>query len=57
MKNYQTSLQVAKTEENPDIFIFTITTPTLRSQFKLPKSTVNQLRIDLERLLIQNKSI
>jgi hypothetical protein len=57
MNNFQTTLQVSRNKENSNIFIFTITTPTLRTQFKLPKKTVNQLRVDLERLLIQDKSI
>ncbi|MCF7873564.1 MAG: hypothetical protein K9L84_04130 [Candidatus Omnitrophica bacterium] len=52
MDKFKTTLQVSRSKENPDIFIFTISTPTLRTQFKLPKKTVNQLRVDLERLIV-----
>ncbi|MCF7869735.1 MAG: hypothetical protein K9L69_02925 [Candidatus Omnitrophica bacterium] len=53
MNNFKTTLQISKAKENPDIFIFTISTPTLRTQFKLPKKTANQLRVDLEKLIIK----
>ncbi|MCF7874865.1 MAG: hypothetical protein K9L72_03345 [Candidatus Omnitrophica bacterium] len=53
MGKFKTTLQISKSKDNPDIFIFTITTPTLRTQFKLPKTTANQLRVDLERILLE----
>ncbi|MCF7870800.1 MAG: hypothetical protein K9L95_01485 [Candidatus Omnitrophica bacterium] len=53
MSQFQTRLDIAKSKKNPDILIFTVTTPTLRTQFKLPKKTANQLRVDLEKLLLK----
>ncbi|MFO8053307.1 MAG: hypothetical protein R6U54_05070 [Candidatus Omnitrophota bacterium] len=53
MDKFQTTLQISRSKENPDIFIFTISTPTLRTQFKLPKKTANQLRVDLEKLIMK----
>ena len=38
---------------NADLFEFTISTPLLRSQFRVTRSIVNQLRVDLERALIK----
>lgn len=53
MDKFKTTLQISRSKENPDIFIFTISTPTLRTQFKLPKRTANQLRVDLEKLIMK----
>lgn len=36
---------------NSNLFEFTMTTPLLRSQFRIPRALVNQLRVDLERAL------
>ncbi len=38
---------------NSNVFEFTITTPLLRAQFRLPRPLVNQLRVELERALIK----
>jgi len=45
------NLSVRKVPNNQDLFEFTITTPLLRAQFRLPRPIINQLRVDLERLL------
>jgi hypothetical protein len=39
----------------PDMFEFTISTPLLRSQFRIPRQIVNQLRVDLEKALINKE--
>ncbi len=36
-----------------DTFEFVITTPTLKSQFILPRAMLNQLRIMIEKLLVK----
>lgn len=40
-----------KVPNNPNLFEFTIVTPLLRSQFRLPRAVVNKLRVELERAL------
>lgn len=37
------------------MFEFTVSTPVLRSQFRLPRSMVNKLRILLEKALVEKK--
>lgn len=39
--------------DEPDMFEFTISTPLLRSQFRVPRAIVNQLRVDLEKALMK----
>jgi hypothetical protein len=39
----------------PDLFEFTISTPLLRSQFRIPRTIVNQLRVDLEKALVKKE--
>ena len=41
-----------KIPDSPNMFEFTIVTPLLRTQFRLPRATVNKLRVDLEKALI-----
>jgi len=45
-------IDIRKIPNIPNLFEFTITTPLLRSQFRLPRSQVNQLRIMLEKVLV-----
>ena len=40
-----------KVPKDPNMFEFTIATPLLRAQFRLPRGIVNNLRVDLERAL------
>ncbi len=44
--------EIKKVSGNADVFEFTITTPTLRSQFLLPRAMVNKLRILIEKALM-----
>ncbi|MFH1848464.1 MAG: hypothetical protein ABH825_04535 [Candidatus Omnitrophota bacterium] len=45
------NFNVRRVPDNPDLFEFTIAAPLLRAQFRLPRPLVNQLRVDLEKLL------
>ncbi len=38
---------------NTNLFEFTVVTPLLRAQFRLPRVVVNQLRGELEKALIK----
>jgi len=51
IKDFPMNVAISKMKDNPNIFEFTITTPTLRSQFRLPRETVNELRILIEKVL------
>ena len=46
-------LNIRKVSQSPDVFEFTIMAPLLRTQFRLPRQQVNQLRILLEKALIE----
>ena len=48
-------VDIRKVPKNPDMFEFTISTPTLRSQFILPREMVNKLRIALEKALVSKQ--
>ena len=52
MGEFEMKISVHKIANNPNIFEFTISTPTLRTQFRLPRAMVNKLRILLERALV-----
>jgi|GEM_PF-785257 len=41
-----------KIPNNSNMFEFTIVTPLLRAQFRLPRTVVNRLRVDLERAIM-----
>ena len=47
------NVSVRKLPDNPNVFEFTITTPGLRTQFRLPRPTVNKLRILIEKALLR----
>jgi hypothetical protein len=51
MAEFPMNVAISKMPDNANIFEFTITTPTLRSQFRLPRETVNELRILIEKVL------
>ena len=46
------NVNISKVPKNPDMFEFTISTPTLRSQFRLPRVMVNKMRVLIEKVLI-----
>jgi len=52
MAGFSMNVSIRKLPNNPNLFEFTITTPALRSQFRLPRALVNKLRILIERVLI-----
>ncbi len=43
---------IRKVPNSPDMFEFTVATPVLRSQFRIPREVVNKLRILIEKALI-----
>ncbi len=51
MSKIPVKINIQRIPNNPNIFEFTIATPLLRSQFRLPRSVLNQLRILIERVL------
>lgn len=44
-------VSIRKVAQNQDMFEFVITTPTLKTQFILPREIVNKLRILIEKVL------
>jgi hypothetical protein len=52
MAEYSMKVNIRRLSNNPNLFEFTIATPTLRSQFRLPRPLVNQLRILIEKALV-----
>ena len=42
-----------KVPNHPNVFEFTVTAPLLRVQFRIHRSIVNRLRVDLERALME----
>ncbi len=50
---FKMNMSFRKIPKDPNVFEFTISTPLLRAQFRLPRAIVNRLRVDLERALIQ----
>ena len=55
MAEVRLNVSVRKLANNPNMFEFTISTPVLRSQFRLPRPMVNKLRIMLEKALVDKK--
>ena len=51
MDKFSMQVAIRRLSNNPDIFEFSISTPTLRAQFRLPRETLNELRIMIERAL------
>ena len=52
MAEFRMKVNIRKLANNPNMFEFTISTPMLRSQFRLPRPMVNQLRILIEKALV-----
>ena len=46
------NVNIRRLTNNPNMFEFTISSPMLRSQFRLPRAIVNQLRILIEKALV-----
>jgi len=51
MDKFSMQVSVRKVKDNPDMFEFIIITPTLKTQFILPRNMVNKLRIMIEQAL------
>lgn len=45
-------LNFRKVPEDGNLFEFTISTPLLRCQFRVPREVINKLRVDMERALL-----
>ena len=52
MAELKMEVAIRKVPNDPDMFEFTISTPMLRSQFRLPRLMVNRLRILIEKTLV-----
>ncbi len=52
MGEFKMEVSIHKVANNPNMFEFTIATPMLRSQFRLPRAMVNKLRILIEKALV-----
>ncbi|MFH1503891.1 MAG: hypothetical protein ABIH08_00650 [Candidatus Omnitrophota bacterium] len=55
MPKVSMNVNISKIKDNPNVFEFAITTPTLRSQFLLPRAMVNKLRILIEKALMDKE--
>ena len=53
VNNINMRLNFRKVPNNQNMFEFTITTPLLRCQFRVPRAIINQLRVDLEKALLK----
>ncbi|MFH1045949.1 MAG: hypothetical protein V1727_03180 [Candidatus Omnitrophota bacterium] len=51
MDKVPVQIDIKKVTNNPDLFVFTVATPMIRSQFRIPRAILNQLRILIERVL------
>lgn len=52
MAKHLMNINISKVPKSSDMFEFTITTPTLRSQFRLPREMVNKMRAMIEKALL-----
>jgi len=52
MNKFPMKLNLRRVANNNNLFEFTIETPALRSQFRLPREALNKLRILIERALL-----
>ena len=53
MGKIMVKINIRKTPNNPNIFEFTVGTPAIKTQFRMPRTVLNQLRILIERTLTQ----
>ena len=49
------NVNIRKIPQDKDHFEFTISTPSLRSQFIIPRPVLNELRIIIEKVLIDKQ--
>ena len=49
---FQMQLNFGKVPDNKDLFEFTVTSPLLRCQFRVPREVINKLRVDMEQALL-----
>ena len=49
------NISIRRIPKNPDMFEFVISTPALKTQFVLPRAMVNQLRVLIEKALMDKK--
>ena len=52
MSKIPLELYIRKVPKDPNVFEFTISTPALRTQFRLPREMVNKLRGLIEKALL-----
>ena len=45
-------LNFRKVAGNKDLFEFTVSTPLLRCQFRVPRVIINKLRVEMEKALL-----
>jgi hypothetical protein len=55
MKQAKMNVSIRRLPENADMFEFSITTPTLRSQFIITRAKLNKLRSLIEKALISKR--
>ena len=53
MAKIPVKIDIRKIPNNPNIFEFTVGTPAIKTQFRIPRAVLNQLRILIERTLTQ----
>ncbi len=51
--NLELKIGIRQVSNDRNMFEFTVATPLLRSQFRIPRSLVNQLRVELEKAIIK----
>lgn len=54
MAKFPMNVNIRRIPKEPDLFEFTVSTPILRSQFRLPRKKLNELRILIEKALTGN---
>ena len=52
MAGLKMEVAIRRVANDPNMFEFTISTPMLRSQFRLPRPMVNKLRVLIEKALV-----
>ena len=54
--SFRMKVNVRRLPKNSQMFEFIISTPTLKSQFILPRHLVNELRVLIEKVLLEKKN-
>ncbi|MBN1793465.1 MAG: hypothetical protein JW844_00710 [Candidatus Omnitrophica bacterium] len=55
MPEYPMNVSIRRIPKDANLFEITITTPTLRSQFRLPRDKMNELRVTIEQALMDKR--